>query len=97
MLRITLLICGVGLTVTGIIFWVRGNCGFQPVLMWGVILVTAVLFERWRYRRNEHSHDRQWQPTGEKFEDPETGKIMEVHYDPVSGERRYVCPQDRLK
>jgi hypothetical protein len=90
MLRISLLILGLGLTVIGIVLWIRDKCGFKPFLIWGVILVIAVLFERWRYRRNEDIHDRQWQVTGEKFEDPETGQTMEVHYDPVSGERRYV-------
>jgi hypothetical protein len=87
MLRISLLMFGLGLIVTGIVFWVRDKCGFQPFLIWGLILAIAVLFERWRYRRNEHNHDRQWQSTGEKFEDPGTGQTMEVHYDPVSGER----------
>ncbi len=90
MLRIGLLILGLSLAVTGLVFLIQDKCSYQPFLIWGSILVIAVLFERWRYRRNEHDHDRQWQPTGEKFEDPETGQIMEVHYDPVSGERRYV-------
>lgn len=90
MLRISLLILGFGLTVIGIGLWIRDKCVFNPFLIWGVILVIAVLFERWRYRHNEHIHDRQWQVTGEIFEDPETGQTMEVHYDPVSGERRYV-------
>ncbi|WP_460597945.1 hypothetical protein [Geomonas sp. Red276] len=66
-----------------------GKCGYFPFLIWGGILVIAIPFERWRYRR-QHRDDGQWQPTGEKFEDPETGQIMEVEYDPVSGERRYV-------
>ncbi len=90
MLRIGLLIIGIALTVTGLVLLVRGKCAYQPFLIWGGVLVIAVLFERWRYRRNVHDHDRQWQPTGEKFEDPETGQTVEVHYDPVSGERRYV-------
>jgi membrane protein implicated in regulation of membrane protease activity len=90
MLRIGLLIVGTALTVTGLVLLVRGGCTYLPFLIWGSLLVVAVLFERWRYRRNEQNHDRQWQPTGEIFEDPETGQTMEVHYDPVSGERRYV-------
>ncbi|WP_052263273.1 hypothetical protein [Geobacter pickeringii] len=90
MLRISLLICGLGLTAIGMYLWIRDKCAFQPFLIWGGILVVAVLFERWRYRRNEHNHDRPWQSTGEKFEDPETGQTVEVHYDPVTGERRYM-------
>jgi hypothetical protein len=90
MLRIGLLIFGLVLAVTGLVLLIRGNCVYQPFLIWGSVLVIAVLCERWRYRHQEHNHDSQWQPTGERFEDPETGQTMEVHYDPVSGERRYV-------
>jgi len=90
MLRIGVLVFGIGLMGAGFVLFAQGKCGFQPFLIWGAVIMIAVLCERWRYRRNEHSHDRQWQPTGERFEDPETGQTMEVHYDPVSGERRYV-------
>lgn len=62
----------------------------------GRIVVIAVLFERRRYRRIEHSKGGQWQPTGECFQDPETGQTVEVLYDPVSGERRYVQGHDHL-
>jgi hypothetical protein len=68
----------------------RGTPAGQPFLIWGTIVVIAVLFERWRYRRIEHSKGGHWKPTGECFEDPETGQTIEVHYDSVSGERRYV-------
>lgn len=90
MLRIGLLIFGLALTVTGLVLLILGKCAYQPFLIWGSILVITVLCERWRYRRKEHSIDSQWQRTGESFEDPETGQTLEVHYDPVSGERRYV-------
>lgn len=90
MLRTVLLIFGLVMTAIGMFLWGRDKCAFQPFLIWGGILVIVVLFERWRYRRNEHANDRHWQSTGEKFEDPETGQTMEVLYDPVSGERRYV-------
>jgi hypothetical protein len=90
MLRIGLLIFGLVLTGSGLVLLLRGRCAYQPFLIWGGVLVIAVLCERWRYLRKEHNHDRQWQLTGEIFEDPETGQTLEVHYDPVSGERRYV-------
>jgi membrane protein implicated in regulation of membrane protease activity len=91
MLRLGLLFFGLVVTGTGVVLLVRGKCGYQPFLIWGCVLLIAVLCERWRYRRKEHNHDGgQWQPTGERFEDPETGQTVEVHYDPVSGERRYV-------
>ena len=90
MLRIGLLIFGSALTVTGLVLLIQGKCAYQPFIIWGSVLVIAVLCERWRYRRKEHNHDGHWQQTGEKFEDPETGQTMEVYYDPVSGDRRYV-------
>jgi membrane protein implicated in regulation of membrane protease activity len=90
MLRIGLLILGLALTVAGLVMLFRDNCTYQPFLIWGIVLVIAVLCERWRYQRNEHKNSSRWQQTGERFEDPETGKTVEVHYDPTSGERRYV-------
>ncbi|HUD43943.1 MAG TPA: hypothetical protein VMR41_00165 [Patescibacteria group bacterium] len=30
-----------------------------------------------------------WQKTGERFTDPSTGKLMDVHYNPKTGERNY--------
>lgn len=90
MLRIGLLVFGLALTVTGLVLLIRGECAYQPFLIWGSVLVIAVLCERWRYRSKELNHECQWQLTGEKFEDPETGQTLEVHYDPASGERRYV-------
>jgi hypothetical protein len=49
----------------------------------------GTLFERWRYSHNDGRLDARWQPTGERFADPGTGKNVEVFYDPASGERRY--------
>jgi hypothetical protein len=56
-----------------------------------MILILGILFERSRYRKNDDaSSGKQWQPTGERFTDPTTGRDIEVVYDPVSGDRRYV-------
>jgi hypothetical protein len=54
----------------------------------GAVLV-SIVFER-RYRNNQRPPQGRWQPTGERFSDPTTGKEVEVFYDPQSGERRYV-------
>jgi hypothetical protein len=56
----------------------------------GIVILLGTLFERWRYRRYERVPGAAWQATGERFLDPTTGKDIEVFYDPVSGERRYV-------
>jgi len=91
MLRLVVLICGLGLMGFGLVLIIsHGNYSYLPFLIWGSVIVIAILCERWRYRHPEHDHDRQWQRTGEIFQDPETGQTVEVHYDPVSGQRRYV-------
>jgi hypothetical protein len=57
----------------------------------GVIVVLAVLFERWRYKRLKQDRPGpNWVGTEERFVDPETGKLVTVYYHPATGERRYV-------
>jgi hypothetical protein len=72
--------------------------GFPPagweLAIPGLLLIAAVLIERWRYRgldRDRPGPD--WQATGERFVDPETGKMVTVYYKPLTGERRYVGSQ----
>ena len=70
-------------------------CTLEPrlggiqMLVAGVVMLLAVLFERWRYRNRQAEAGGNWQQTGERFVDPESGKEVEVLYDPQSGERRY--------
>jgi hypothetical protein len=71
----------------------------------GVLLVTAVILERTRYRslsaeRSGDGHgpgggelrrpEPRFRATDERFVDPTTGVPMRVYVDPASGERRYV-------
>jgi len=35
-----------------------------------------------------------WQPTGERFRDPSTGRLMRVWIDPRDGSRHYVAEPD---
>ena len=62
-------------------------------LIFGAVLVCAVLFERWRYGRLEKTPTGEWQATGERFSDPQTGLNVEVFYNPHTGERRYSSPE----
>ena len=55
----------------------------------GVILVSAMLLERQRYRTRVDRTQGHWQPTGERFVDPTTGQLMEVFYNLATGERDY--------
>ena len=80
-----LVVLGVGLIM---VLMPAGHSGV-PFLLWGLGIVIAVAGERWRYSRTVHHGGGRWQRTQECFEDPETGVIMDVFYDPVSGERRY--------
>jgi len=79
------LVAGIGaaLLLAGVTF-----PGIQALVIGGVIVI-AILFER-RYRNDaRRPPEGRWQPTGERFTDPTTGKDVEVFYDPQSGERRY--------
>jgi hypothetical protein len=60
---------------------------------WGLIGLAAVIalatvFER-RYRAREPEGHVPWQRTGECEVDVETGAVVEVWYDPVTGARKY--------
>jgi hypothetical protein len=58
----------------------------------GLLLVGAVVLERWRYKRlREDRPGSNWIATNERFIDPETGRRVTVYFDPASGERRYVA------
>ena len=55
----------------------------------GLLIVGGILFERRGYRsRVDRTHGK-WQPTGERFVDPTSGREVEVFYNPETGERDY--------
>ena len=90
MLRTAVLIFGFGVLALGAFLCTLGvRSGGIQVLAGGALFVLGTLFERWRYNNRNASAEGDWQVTGERFVDPETGKNMEVLYDPRSGERRY--------
>jgi len=66
------------------------------LLFIGAVVIAGVVFERWRYRNKESrpAANSAWQQTGERFVDPESGRTMEVFYDPATGDRRYVDSAD---
>ncbi|MDE2461066.1 MAG: hypothetical protein KGL98_07430, partial [Gammaproteobacteria bacterium] len=55
----------------------------------GGILIIAVVFEPWRYLPKVNRNKGQRQATGERFVDPTSGKLVEVFYNPDTGERDY--------
>lgn len=69
--------------------------GLYPAVFWlllnGLVLSAGIAWERWRYRKPETAAPGAgWTRTGERFVDPESGRLTEVHYHAASGERRYV-------
>ncbi|HLH63139.1 MAG TPA: hypothetical protein VKV20_15770 [Ktedonobacteraceae bacterium] len=55
----------------------------------GLILLSAVVLERKRYRVQVDRTHGHWRPTGERFVDPATERLMEVFYNSATGERDY--------
>jgi hypothetical protein len=55
----------------------------------GFVIAGAILFERSSYHSKADRTRGKWQPTGERFNDPTTGQIVEVYYNPQTGERDY--------
>ncbi|MGH8279945.1 MAG: hypothetical protein ACRETQ_10350 [Gammaproteobacteria bacterium] len=59
----------------------------------GAVVIVAVLFEPWRYLPKVNRNRGQWQATGERFRDPTSGKLVEVFYNPETGQRDYRDPE----
>ncbi len=55
----------------------------------GAVVLVAVIFESSRYRPKIDRNAAGWEPTGERFVDPTSGKLLEVRYNPTNGERDY--------
>ena len=55
----------------------------------GLLIAGGILFERSGYRTQVNRTKGKWQPTGERFNDPTTGQVVEVYYNPQTGERDY--------
>ena len=56
----------------------------------GVVLAGSIVLERRGYRPRVDRTRGRWQLTGERFVDPSSGRLMEVRYNPDTGERDYV-------
>jgi hypothetical protein len=91
MLRAGVLVVGIVLVVVGAALCLEHVLfGGVQALSLGAVVVLGVVFERWRYQnKNASGSGGNWQPTGERVVDPESGRDVEVLYDARSGERRY--------
>jgi hypothetical protein len=91
MLRAFVIGCGVLFVLGGVAFtiaipkaWPAG----LELFVFGAIIIAGTAFERWRYH-GRVVRSATWQMTGERFRDPISGELVEVAYDPASGERDY--------
>jgi len=61
-----------------------------PVI-WAVIVVAGIVFERYRYKPLEVGLPGPgWERTGERFVDDDTGRTVTVYLQKETGERQYV-------
>jgi hypothetical protein len=84
LLAATLLACAIAAAAV-----LAGRHELTPLVFWSGLIALAVLLERWRYGRRTAAGEGPWEPTGERFVDPESGQAMQVLYNPRTGERRY--------
>jgi hypothetical protein len=92
MLRIIVVLFGVGLIVGGFLMLAQGSdarSAAAAFFVMGALLVGGTIFEARRYRPSAAPGAR-YEDTGERFIDPTTGKLTEVRYDPATGKREYV-------
>ena len=85
--RTLLFVLSGALVVGGIALQVTEGQGIGLFILAAMVLIGTVFDAGYR-GRNRAAHAR-WEKTGERELDHETGEIVEVWYDPVSGERRY--------
>jgi len=87
MLRIIIGVIGLLCLVAGVLLQVLPqHAGIGLIVFGGLVLISLVFEGRYRTAKVNAAS---WQATGEKFIDPATGKLVEVDYDPNTGERRY--------
>jgi hypothetical protein len=91
--RAVLTTIGAALAVLALILAACGIvAGAIWAAVWAAVLLLAALFERWRYKPlTGRAPGPDWQDTGERFVDPETGKLVTVYFHPRTGERRYIA------
>lgn len=89
MLRIAVGVGAAILLLAGLVL-AFSNLVFLELAAAGAVVLAGVLFEARRYRSRLGAEARRWQDTDERFIDPTTGHLVQVRFDPASGERDYV-------
>ncbi|HET9159735.1 MAG TPA: hypothetical protein VFN88_03915 [Caulobacteraceae bacterium] len=69
----------------------RFEPGLITLIAWGVILFVGVVFERRMYKQVlDAPPGGDFQPTSERFRDPQSGQETVVYYNAKTGKRAYV-------
>jgi hypothetical protein len=91
-LRSIVILAGLGMLIWAFDLYQTGQglTAAAIVAIEGLLIVGGVLFERKRYRPQVDLAHGEWQTTGEKFKDPVTGKVMDVVFNPKTGQRDYI-------
>lgn len=92
MLRNVLLLLSLAALAVGVVcLLLRADPPAYTLLIWGAVLLAAVVYERFRYKPLERKLPGPgWERTSERFVDAESGKTVTVYVEPRTGERRYV-------
>jgi hypothetical protein len=91
-LRGCLVAVGVAGVALGVFLLSAGQAiaGAIELVLVGSVLTLALLLERRGYRPRVNRSSGHWEETSERFIDPASGHLIEVRYNPETGERDYV-------
>lgn len=92
MLRTIVLGFGILLIVAAAVLAVAAPMAWPAaceLAIFGALIVIGTLFER-RYHFRTRTSGADWEPTGERFNDPVSGKLTEVRWNRATGERAYI-------
>jgi len=92
MLRSILMLLSLAALAIGALCLIMGaDPPAYTLLIWGAILLAAVVYERFRYKPLTPLRPGPgWERTNERFVDAESGRTVTVYVEPRSGERQYV-------
>jgi hypothetical protein len=95
--RLVVFVLGALLLAGGTILTVLTGGGIGLMVIGALVIVSLGLERRYgRPGAPTQVPDHAWQRTSERFVDDETGQLLEVWIDPLTGERRYEpVPSDR--
>jgi hypothetical protein len=99
MLRLAVLVIGVTLLMIGVVI---ANLDSPLPAGWfliaGGLITGGTLLERVFYKPlHPTAPGVGWTKTGERFVDPDSGKTVDVFFNPASGERQYVAEEHEAR